>query len=92
MSTQTEITRLQNAKSSIKTAIEGKGVTVPDSTKLDGMAALIDSISSGGGSSSETWVLAKNYEGTSIYVRIPTVQLDGRFVSNGQEFVAVLAE
>lgn len=51
MSTKTEITRLQNAKSAIKTAIEGKGVTVPDITKLDGMAALIDSISSGGTSS-----------------------------------------
>ena len=47
MSTKTEITRLQNAKSSIKTAIEGKGVTVPDNTKLDGMAELINSISSG---------------------------------------------
>ena len=57
MSIKTEITRLQNAKTSIKTAIEGKGVTVPDGTKLDGMAALVDSISSGGGSSSETWVL-----------------------------------
>ena len=57
MSTKTEITRLQSAKSSIKMAIEGKGVTVPDSTKLDGMAALIGSIPSGGGLSGETWVL-----------------------------------
>lgn len=30
-------------------AIEGKGVTVPDGTLLDGMAALIDSIEAGGG-------------------------------------------
>lgn len=51
MSTKTEIMRLQNAKTSIKTAIEGKGITVPDSAKLDEMAALIDSISSDGGSS-----------------------------------------
>ena len=34
---------------SIVAAIEGKGVTVPDGTLLDGMAALIDSIEAGGG-------------------------------------------
>lgn len=44
MSIGTEITRLQNAKAAIKTAIEGKGVTVAAGTLLDGMAALIDSI------------------------------------------------
>lgn len=49
MSVQSEITRLQNAKAAIKAAIEGKGVTVPDDTLLDGMAALIDSIEAGGG-------------------------------------------
>ena len=49
MSIQTELTRITNAKAAIKTAIEGKGVTVPDATLLDGMAALIESIESGGG-------------------------------------------
>lgn len=49
MSVQSEITRLENAKSAIKAAIEGKGVTVPDATLLDGMAALIESIQAGGG-------------------------------------------
>ena len=49
MSIQTELTRITNAKEAIKTAIEGKGVTVPDATLLDGMAALIDSIEAGGG-------------------------------------------
>ena len=48
MSIQTELTRITNAKSAIKTAIEGKGVTVPDGTLLDGMAALIDGIEGGG--------------------------------------------
>ena len=48
MSIQTELTRLTNAKSAIKAAIEGKGVTVPDGTLLDGMAALIDGIEGGG--------------------------------------------
>ena len=49
MSVQSEITRLANAKTAIATAIEGKGVTVPDGTLLDGMAPLIESIEAGGG-------------------------------------------
>ena len=47
MSIQTELARITNAKATIKTAIEGKGVTVPDGTLLDGMAALIESIEGG---------------------------------------------
>lgn len=53
MSIQTELTRITNAKAAIKAAIEGKGVTVPDATLLDGMAALIESIEAGGGGSVE---------------------------------------
>ena len=49
MSIQSELTRLTDAKAAIKTAIEGKGVTVPSGTLLDGMAALIESIEAGGG-------------------------------------------
>lgn len=52
MSLQTELTRLTNAKAAIQTAIEGKGVTVPSGTLLDGMAALIESIEAGGGNAS----------------------------------------
>lgn len=48
MSVQTEITRIEGAKTAIATAIEGKGVTVPSDTLLDGMAALIASIEAGG--------------------------------------------
>ena len=51
MSIQTELTRITNAKAAVKAAIEGKGVTVPDGTLLDGMAALIESIEAGGGGS-----------------------------------------
>ena len=50
MSIQTELTRITNAKAAIKTAIEGKGVTVPSGTLLDGMAALIEAIEVGGSS------------------------------------------
>ena len=53
MSIQTELTRIINAKAAIKTAVEGKGVTVPDGTLLDGMAALIESIEAGGGGNFE---------------------------------------
>ena len=49
MSIQTELTRITNAKAAVKAAIEGKGVTVPDGTLLDGMAPLIESIEAGGG-------------------------------------------
>lgn len=49
MSIASEISRLQTAKADLKTAIEGKGVTVPSSTKLDGYADLVDSIETGGG-------------------------------------------
>lgn len=57
MSIQTELTRITNAKAAIKTAIEGKGVTVPDGTLLDGMASLIDSIPTGGGMKVEVFSL-----------------------------------
>lgn len=53
MSIQTDLTRIKNAKAAIKAAIEGKGVTVPDATLLDGMASLIESIEAGGGSGLE---------------------------------------
>ena len=49
MGIQTDLPRIINAKADIKAAIEGKGVTVPEATLLDGMAALIESIETGGG-------------------------------------------
>lgn len=45
MSVQTELDRLNAAKNSLKTAIEGKGVAVPDGTKIDGYGALVEQIS-----------------------------------------------
>lgn len=41
MSVKSEVTRLSNAKAAIASAIAAKGVTVPSTTKLDGMAPLI---------------------------------------------------
>lgn len=48
MSIASDVTRIESAKAAIKAAIEDKGVTVPDATLLDGMAALIESIETGG--------------------------------------------
>lgn len=49
MSIATEITRLQNAKAALKSAIENKGVTVPSEDTLDDYPSLVDSIPTGGG-------------------------------------------
>lgn len=49
MSVFSEIERLEGAKSALAASIEGKGVAVPEGTKIDGMAALVDQISTGGG-------------------------------------------
>ena len=64
MSIQTDLTRIKNAKAAIKAAIEGKGVTVPDATLLDGMAALIDSIEAGGGGDLSALGISKMAAGT----------------------------
>lgn len=47
MSVQDQIDRLSDAKSDIAAAIESKGVTVPETTALDGMATLINAIETG---------------------------------------------
>jgi hypothetical protein len=57
MSIASEITRLQTAKADLKTAIEGKGVTVPASAKLDAYPALVESIQQGGGGDDDNWYL-----------------------------------
>ena len=49
MSIASEITRLQTAKAGLKTAIEGKGVTVSSSALLDDYPDLVDAIQTGGG-------------------------------------------
>ena len=68
MSIQSEIDRLTAAKSDIGMAIAAKGVTVPDGTGLDGMAALIGQISSGGGSSIQMASGSRTYTGGNAIV------------------------
>ena len=47
MSIANEITRLTNAKAGIKTALEGKGVTVPADAKIDAYGNLVEGIEVG---------------------------------------------
>lgn len=68
MSIQSEITRLSAAKTAIAEAITGKGVTVPGGTGLDGMAALIGQIASGGGGGIQMASGSCSYTGGSATV------------------------
>ena len=77
MSIQTELTRLTNAKAAIQTAIEGKGVTVPSGTLLDGMAALIEAIEAGGGEMDT--IFGHSFEYGSI---IPNEDITSDYVIN----------
>ena len=49
MSVQTQIDRISGAVQSALAALTEKGVTVPEGTKVDGLAALIAAIEAGGG-------------------------------------------
>ena len=76
MSIQTELTRIINAKTSIVSALEGKGVTVPDGTLLDGMASLIESIEAGGGS---IYTGNFTYESDKTWPSISIEKFGGKF-------------
>lgn len=65
MSISSEITRISNAKTAIAESIANKGVTVPSGTKIDGMAALIDSIQTGGAAIQPSKALTVTSNGTT---------------------------
>lgn len=54
MAISDQITRLKNAKESIKTSIANKGTTIPESTTLDHYSEYIDQIQTGGNYQSKT--------------------------------------
>ena len=91
MSIQSEITRIEGAKNNIATAIEGKGVTVPASTKLDGYASLVNSISAGP-SSSDAILRVLIYNGATISMTKGNVTLTPttRTSSNDQYYEVAL--
>ena len=98
MSIQTDLTRIKNAKAAIKAAIEGKGVTVPSGTLLDGMAALIESIEAGGGGGGACGSFTPEstiylYKGYSIDTGLKSASVFGCFIDtpiSGAYNVAVL--
>ena len=67
MSIKSEITRLQNAKTAIATAIKNKGVSVPTGTKLDEMGSLINNISTGTSTSDATAIASDVLQGKTAY-------------------------
>ena len=70
MSIASEISRLQTAKAGLKTAIEGKGVTVSDTATLDAYPALVESIQTGGSGGSDD-ALKAMIERTTTSIDIP---------------------
>lgn len=56
MSVSSQITRLTNARDAIAAAITAKGVSVPSGTKIDGLAAYVGNIRTGG----QPWNLLDN--------------------------------
>lgn len=61
-----EITRLQNAKVALKTALEAKGVTVASDAKLDNYPALIEGISTNSTIIAPNDVNFYDYDGTIV--------------------------
>ena len=92
MSIQSEVSRLESAKSAIADAITAKGVTVPAETKLDGYAALIGQISGGGGGAYDITV-TDNGDGTQRLAitdaagdKAPNEIIKNMFLSQGKTF------
>lgn len=89
MSISSEITRISNAKTEIAESIANKGVTVPSGTKIDGMAALIDSIQTGGAAVQPSKALTVTSNGTTTitpdapYDAIKQVDLTVNVASGG---------
>lgn len=66
MSVATELTRIINAKASIKSSIEAKGVTVPSSATIDTYDGYIDDIPQGGGSNNIVKEDVSGYTGYGV--------------------------
>ena len=83
MSIPSEVQRLETAKEALASAITGKGVTVPDGTKLDGYAALVEQIQAGGGSTSydpSEFIIKNGEQLTQEEVNSETENVTERFV------------
>lgn len=65
---KSSVERIQHAKTDIASAIAGKGVTVPDGTKIDGMPELISHIETGTDTSDATATANDIVGGKTAYV------------------------
>ena len=93
MSIQTDLTRIKNAKATIKAYIEGNGLTVPDATLLDGMASMLSSIEAGGDVpdfghtiSFGTYTTANNETGSSANIKTDLNRVYAAFIWCDQLF------
>ena len=89
MSLSSEITRLQNAKSALKTSIEAKGVTVSDSTLISGYAALVDEIQTGGGGGNEDLIDLIERDITTLNIPSGTRQIGDNAFSDCSRLTSV---
>lgn len=71
MSIATEISRIQSAKTDIRTAIEAKGVTVPSSATIDTYDTYVAQISGGGGQTYEAELMGM-IDGSLTSIDIPS--------------------
>ena len=86
MSIESEITRLVNAKSALRSWLVSKGVGVPGSALLPDMVELLDDVQTGSGTAEQSTVTISNAVGTAITVVAPT---GSKSVANGAS-VAVM--
>lgn len=79
MSIATEITRIQQAKADIKTAIEAKGVTIPSSATIDTYDDYVSQISTSGGSYETRYTSGSTYcNGQNLMVDVTKqISVDG---------------
>ena len=83
-----ELTRIQDAKSDLATSIANKGVTVPAATKIDGYAALVDQIQTGGGSLSINDASYLFYQGARLTDIATYLDAMGSFTTDAQYMFA----
>lgn len=82
MSIQSQIDRLNSAKSSLKSAISSKGVSVPSDASIEDLPALVRSIPQEGGSSSGSGIIdvaelpTSNIDENAVYRLTENIQLE----------------
>ena len=87
MSIESEITRLVNAKSALRSWLVSKGVGVPSSALLPDMVELLDDVQAGSGTAEQSTVTISNAVGTAITVVAPT---GSKSVANGASIAVMI--